>query len=118
VYAVACTTVNGRPTAVTGSDDGTVRVWDLTSGEPIGQPFTGHTKPVRSVACTTVHGRPTAVIADVDGTAWVWDPVAGAGTVLTVGLEVTAVSAAPDGALVLGCSTEVLVMDQETGCSA
>ncbi|WP_203854875.1 hypothetical protein, partial [Dactylosporangium siamense] len=29
VWAVACTVLDGRPVAVTGSDDGTVRVWDL-----------------------------------------------------------------------------------------
>ena len=28
---------------VSGSDDGTVRVWDLATGTPVGDPFTGHT---------------------------------------------------------------------------
>ncbi|WP_157437896.1 hypothetical protein [Actinoplanes subtropicus] len=35
----ACTTVNGRSVAVTGSDDATVRVWDLTTSNPIGEPL-------------------------------------------------------------------------------
>ena len=27
---------------ITGSDDKTVRVWDLATGAPVGDPFTGH----------------------------------------------------------------------------
>ncbi|WP_280716228.1 hypothetical protein, partial [Kitasatospora sp. MAP5-34] len=33
VGSVAVAVVDGRPVAVTGSDDRTVRVWDLTTGE-------------------------------------------------------------------------------------
>lgn len=39
VGAVAVAVVGGRPVAVTGGDDGTVRVWDLGSGTPIGAPL-------------------------------------------------------------------------------
>ncbi|MYV41900.1 hypothetical protein GT030_24290, partial [Streptomyces sp. SID1328] len=35
VTAVACTTLDGTPIAVTVSDDHTVRLWDLTTGQPI-----------------------------------------------------------------------------------
>ncbi|MEU3170362.1 hypothetical protein, partial [Streptosporangium sp. NPDC006930] len=41
VYAVAVGQVNGRPIAVTGGADATVRVWDLTTRKPLGQPMTG-----------------------------------------------------------------------------
>ncbi|SEG94290.1 hypothetical protein SAMN04489712_14516, partial [Thermomonospora echinospora] len=43
VVAVACTTLEGRPVAVTGGHDGTVQAWDLTLGVPVGGPITGHT---------------------------------------------------------------------------
>jgi WD40 repeat protein len=33
VTAVACTVLNGAPVAVTGGVDGTVRVWDLMTGD-------------------------------------------------------------------------------------
>ncbi|MGW9273110.1 AAA family ATPase, partial [Embleya sp. NPDC055612] len=77
VNAVACTVVDGRPMAVTGSDDRTVRVWDLTSGRPRGRPLTGHTDAVRAVACTVVDGRPVAVTGSDDHTVRVWDLTSG-----------------------------------------
>ena len=44
--------------SVSGSDDGTVRVWDLATGAPVGDPFTGHDGPVRAVAVAELDGRP------------------------------------------------------------
>ncbi len=38
VHAVAVAKRQGRPVIVSGSGDGTVRVWDLESGEPRGRP--------------------------------------------------------------------------------
>ncbi|MEU2514477.1 hypothetical protein ABZ582_21120, partial [Streptomyces syringium] len=52
VWAVAYTELDGRPVAVTGSDDETLRVWDLRTGRPVGEPMTGHTGTVWEVACT------------------------------------------------------------------
>ncbi|MFE2935890.1 hypothetical protein [Streptomyces sp. NPDC059278] len=43
VWAVATGVVDGRPIAVTGSNDRTVRVWDLTTGQQVGEPLTSHT---------------------------------------------------------------------------
>ncbi|MFI5774721.1 AAA family ATPase [Streptomyces sp. NPDC051658] len=72
VEAVACAVVDGRPVAVTGSADKTVRVWDLASGQQVGEPLTGHTDRVTAVACTVVNGHPVAVTTAFN-TVWVWD---------------------------------------------
>ncbi|MGV9310611.1 WD40 repeat domain-containing protein [Streptomyces sp. NPDC003691] len=73
VVAVATAVVAGRPVAVTGSHDRTVRVWDLATGEQIGEPLTGHTDAVAAVATVVVAGRPVAVTGSHDATVRVWD---------------------------------------------
>jgi WD40 repeat protein len=56
--------------AVSGSDDGTVRVWNLESGQ-LSHTLSGHTDSVNSVA-VDAEGR-CAVSASADGTVRVWD---------------------------------------------
>ncbi|MER7313334.1 WD40 repeat domain-containing protein, partial [Streptomyces halstedii] len=75
VNAVACTVVDGRPVAVTASDDHTVRVWDLATRQQVGAPLTGHTDEVNAVACTVLDERPVAVTGSDDHTVRVWDLV-------------------------------------------
>ena len=77
VRAVACTVLpGGQPVAVTGSLDGTVRVWDLATGTPAGE-LAGHTGAVYAVACTVLPGgQPVAVTGSADRTVRVWDLVA------------------------------------------
>ncbi|MEU9546216.1 WD40 repeat domain-containing protein [Streptomyces mirabilis] len=77
IYTVACTALDGEPVAVTGGSDGTVRVWDLATGRPIGSPLTGHDGPVYAVACTVLDGTPIAVTGNRDGTARIWDLATG-----------------------------------------
>ncbi|MFF4427054.1 caspase family protein [Streptomyces sp. NPDC001549] len=72
VRAVACTDLDGAPVAVTGGSDGTVRVWDLASGTPIGRPVNADSS-VRAVACTDLDGAPVAITGGSDGTVRVWD---------------------------------------------
>ena len=76
--AVAVGELDGRPVVVTGSDDGTVRVWDLATGDPVGDPFTGHTGCGRarwpSASCD---GRPVVVTGSDDATVRVWDLATG-----------------------------------------
>ena len=68
VWAVAVS-ADGR-TAVSGGDDGTVRVWDL-AGTAAPRALTGHDRGVWAVA-VSADGR-TAVSGGDDGTVRVWD---------------------------------------------
>jgi WD40 repeat protein len=77
VVAVATTTLDRRQVAVTGSWDGTVRVWDLTTGTAVGDPLIGHTGAVIAVATTVLDGHPVAVTGSADTTVRVWDLTTG-----------------------------------------
>ena len=37
--------LDGRPVIISGSEDRTIRVWDLGTGTPVGRLVTGHTAP-------------------------------------------------------------------------
>jgi hypothetical protein len=70
---------------ISGGDDGTVRVWDLATGVPVGNPFTGHKGAVQSLAYLTTPG---PALADAHFSA-------GASTVAAI----SSISALDDGAL-------------------
>ncbi len=76
VLAAACTMLEGRPIAVTGSNNGILLVWDLATGITI-TTFTGHSSSVMAVACSMFEGRPVAVTAGHDRTVQVWDLATG-----------------------------------------
>ncbi|MFC7592168.1 WD40 repeat domain-containing protein [Nonomuraea antimicrobica] len=71
------TVVDGQPVVVTGGDDHSVRLWDLTSGKPFGQPLMGHDGPVRTLATAVVDDRAVAVTGGDDCTVRIWDLAAG-----------------------------------------
>ena len=80
VNAVAVGERRGRPVIVSadgvsvyGMADGTVRVWDLESGEPVLGPLTGHKDGVEAVAIGQRQGRPVIISGGMDGTVRVWD---------------------------------------------
>ncbi|HYT91517.1 MAG TPA: protein kinase [Gemmataceae bacterium] len=60
--------------AVSGSNDATVRLWDLATGKELRR-FEGHTDPVTSVALSADGRR--ALSASKDGTARLWDTESG-----------------------------------------
>ncbi|MGW8881896.1 WD40 repeat domain-containing protein [Streptomyces sp. NPDC055663] len=76
VRVVATSSVEGRPVVVTGSDDKTVRVWDLATGKSLGEPFL-HGSEVLAVAVGVVNGLPVAVTGSEDGAVRVWDVATG-----------------------------------------
>ena len=84
-------------TIVSGGYDGTVRLWDITSGKAIGQPFTGHKDFVISVAFSP-DGK-TIVSGGEDKTVRLWDTSGKAIGQPFKGHEgiVTSVAFSPDG---------------------
>ena len=54
-----------RPVVVSGSDDATVRVWDLDARGLLYQPLEAHQGKVNAVAVGKLHGRPVAVSGDL-----------------------------------------------------
>jgi WD40 repeat protein len=70
---------DGRPIAITGSWDHTVRIWDLTTATPLGDPLTGHTRSVGAVATTVLpDGRPIAATSSSgDDMVRIWDLTTG-----------------------------------------
>ena len=88
---------DGRHVA-SGDDGGAVRLWDAETGQPVGEPLSGHEGPVRAVAFSP-NGRRLASASD-DGTVRLWDATTGqaVGDPLT-GHEdaVHAVAFSPDG---------------------
>ncbi|MFG2910318.1 WD40 repeat domain-containing protein [Kitasatospora sp. NPDC048286] len=65
--------VDGREVVVTGGDDGTVRLWDLATGEAVGEPMADHVGQVRAVAAAELDGRAVAVSVGTDEVVRVWD---------------------------------------------
>ena len=78
VRSVAVADLGGRQVIVSGGGhDNTVRMWDLRSGAPIGQPITGHRYGVGALAVCRLDDRPVVVSASQDGTVLVSDPATG-----------------------------------------
>ncbi|NNN31879.1 hypothetical protein HLK59_16190 [Streptomyces sp. S3(2020)] len=120
VYAVAVVELGGRPHAITGGYDESVRVWDLTTGIQTLN-LTGHTGDVRAVAVAEVDGRPHAITGGAGGLVLVWDLTTGIQTLNLTGHtgDVQAVAVAEvDGrphAITGGYDELVRVWDLTTG---
>ncbi|WP_374112122.1 WD40 repeat domain-containing protein, partial [Pseudonocardia sp. TRM90224] len=60
---------------VTGGGDATVRIWDLVTGNSVGDPLVGHTGDVYAVAITPDGTR--LVTGGYDATVRIWDVATG-----------------------------------------
>ncbi|MEP6896284.1 MAG: WD40 repeat domain-containing protein, partial [Chloroflexota bacterium] len=75
VLSVAFSPIDGGKTLASGSGDGTVILWDVATGKPIGQPLTGHASGVSSVAFSP-DGK-TLASGNADHTVILWDIATG-----------------------------------------
>ncbi|MGI8330396.1 hypothetical protein ACRYCC_10565 [Actinomadura scrupuli] len=73
VVDVDVTTIDGRPVAVCGYYDGTVRIWDLSASRSGGEPLTRCGQGVMSIRCAIVDDVPLAVICTSSGELTKWD---------------------------------------------
>jgi WD40 repeat protein len=78
VSALTTAVRDGQPVAITGGGDGSIRIFDILSGELLGRPLTGHTDYIYSLSTTELNGRTVIVSSGYDGTIRVWDLVTGA----------------------------------------
>ncbi|MGW3934902.1 hypothetical protein [Streptomyces phaeochromogenes] len=75
---VAFTDASRRVLLASGSDDGTVRIWDPARGEAVGDPVTLNDDAVQSIAAFAgPKGRTLLATGGADGTVRIWDPVRG-----------------------------------------
>ncbi|KAF5344466.1 hypothetical protein D9758_014162 [Tetrapyrgos nigripes] len=103
---------------VSGSKDGTVRIWDAQTGTAIGEPLQGHEDWVQSVAFSPDGAR--IVSGSDDRTVRIWD--AQTGTAIGEPLQghedwVQSVAFSPDGARIVSGSRDftVRIWDAQTG---
>lgn len=66
-----------RRVAVSGSTDGTIRLWRLADGGLLADPIPAHDQGVRVVATAGLGGRATIASGGNDGSVRVWDGVTG-----------------------------------------
>lgn len=58
VRSVAAAELDGRAVIISGSNDRTVRVWDLATGTPVGAPIAGHNGMVLAATAAELDMRP------------------------------------------------------------
>ena len=60
---------DGTPVIISGGGDGTVRVWRLADGTPVGEPLTGHDGRVDAVAAGALPDGTPVIISAAAATA-------------------------------------------------
>ncbi len=107
VHAVAAGALpDGTPVIISGGEDGTVRVWRLADGTPVGEPLTGHDGDVYAVAAGALPDGTPVIISGSWDTVRVWrladgTPVGEPLTEHTGPVWAVAAGALPDGTPVI-----------------
>jgi len=70
--AIEAGVIAGDPVAITGGDDGALRVWNLRE-KVLADRLDGHPAKVTAIALAEVNERPIAVSGGEDGTIRIWD---------------------------------------------
>ncbi|WP_243407395.1 hypothetical protein [Frankia canadensis] len=71
---MAIGTARGQTVAISGGEDGDVRLWRLTESSPIGVSLGGRiSNAVKTVAIGAAHGRDLALAGSDDGAIRLWD---------------------------------------------
>lgn len=96
----------------TGADDGTARLWDPYTGEPVGEPIALHDARVTAMAVASMSGGHSLLaIGFDDGTLGLWDPATGRAVAELASLDrgngflatVLTTVDVPDGRTLLAC---------------
>lgn len=77
ICSLATGDMDGRPIVLTGSADGTARIWDLITQRPIGEPLRPGSQSITALAVGEMGDYTVAVIGGNDGRLRVWDLSAG-----------------------------------------
>lgn len=72
VTAVAYREMDGHSLLATGGDNGSVRLWDVATGEALGALWHGHTGRVTALAITRWRDRPVVLSAETWGPLRMW----------------------------------------------
>jgi WD40 repeat protein len=73
VNSIAFPELGSKRLIVSGGADKKICVWDIATGQSLGQPIVGHNGSVNAVAVQALNGRPLIVSGGDDGTVRVWD---------------------------------------------